>query len=372
MSSRTKKRLRMVSAALVGFMLLSIAPVPPLAMGAPEQPALMAGREVNVLLFPVQVAIEGAPEDIGRWATNALQTAIDELPNMVCFDFSPTSPLVRRAAREGRVRTVDVEQGVSDPRTAIEVGHAMGANIVVMATLQSYRLAMEPTQAEVVLGGQAYDVKSNFDEPTLEAKEEVQVFRAFGVVGKSTARARYSGKEGVLVREALRDAAYRAAQVLAGVPAEEVVTKAETGKKHKAWRWFLILAGVAALAMAVNSGTEAKVAPVAGDEFRPRSLTAVAQPAGQSAIRVTWSPPRTTANMMGYELQRSARAKDSTASSPFVPIAGLTQLPANRTEWIDHGLDGANVYMYRLRARYSNRQPIPEDWVYTSWVGFSQ
>lgn len=370
--SRISKRCRVVAAALVGLMVLTIAPVPVTAVAAPAQAPPLAGNELNVLLFPVQVAVEGAPEDMGRWATNALQTALDELPTMVCFDFSRTSPLVRRAAREGSVRTVDVEQGVTDPAVAVEIGHAMGADIVVMGTLQSYRLSADPAQAEVVLGGQGYDVKSNFDDQTLEAKKELQVFRAFGVVGKSSERANYLGKEGVLAREALRDAAYRAAQVLAGVPAEEVLAKPEKGKSHKAWRWFLVLAGVAALAVAVNSGTESKPRVVAANEFRPRNLTAVAQPAGQNAILVAWQAPANRTNLMGYELQRASRAKGSSSSSPYVAVAGLTQLTSTRTEWIDHGLQGTNVYIYRLRARYSDRQPISDDWVYTGWVGFSE
>jgi len=368
--SRIGKRTRGLVFALIGSMVLSLAPLPTLAVAEPQQP-LMVGRELNVLLFPVQGAVEGAPEDMGRWATNALQASIDELPNMVCFDFSPTSPLVRRAAREGNVRTVDVEQGVTDPATAVEIGHAMGADLVVLATLQSYRLSIDPTQAEVVLGGQSYDVKANFDEQTLEAKKELQVSRAFGVVGKSSPRASYAGKEGTLAREALRDASYRAAQVLAGVPAEEVVAKPDTGKKNKAWRWFLILAGVAALAAAVNSGTDSDPVPVTGNEYRPTNVTAVAQPAGQNAILISWGRPSKTANLMGYELQRSSRTKGSSSSSPFVTIAGLTQLPADRTQWVDHGLQGDNVYVYRLRARYSDKQPVANDWVYTGWVGFS-
>ncbi len=331
----------------------------------------VAGRQTIILLFPVQVGVEGVPEDIVRWATNALQAALDDLPNVVCLDFSRTSPLVRRAVREGRVRSVDVEQGVSEPALAVEIGHAMEADLVVLATLQSYKLTQQPAQVEVVLGGQAYDVKSNFDEQTLEAKPELQVFRAFGVVGKSKARPKYKGPEGVLAREALRDAAFRAAQVIAGVPAEAIGKAPAKHKRHKAWRWFLIAAGVAALVAVINNSTESRAAPVTGNEYRPRRLTAIAQPAGQNSILVTWDPPIRTENLMGYELQRSFRAPASPTPSPFVTIAGLPQLPAGTTQWLDHGLNSDYVYMYRLRARYSDRTPTSQDWISTGWVGFS-
>ncbi|MCD6351891.1 MAG: fibronectin type III domain-containing protein, partial [Armatimonadetes bacterium] len=201
---------------------------------------------------------------------------------------------------------------------------------------------------------------------------ELQVFRAFGVVGKSSERANFQGKEGVLAREALRDAAYRAAQVLAGVPAQEVAARPQKAKKHKAWRWFLIAAGIAALAVAANSSTSSRPAPPAGNEYRPRNLTAVAQPAGQNSILVSWQPPTRTQNLMGYELQRASRPKTGGMGTSYQTVAGLTQLTASTTQWNDHGLSGTMVYIYRLRARYSDRQPIPDDWVYTGWVGFSQ
>lgn len=344
---------------------------PQAARAAGEVGPTLFGREAIVLLFPVQVAADGAPPDAARWATNALQAAIDDLPNMICLDFSRTSPLVRRAVREGKVRSVDVERGVTEAGIAVEIGHAMGADMVVLATLQSYRVSAEPAQIEVVLAGQSYDVKSNYDEQTLEAKAELQVLRAFGVVGKSRPRAKFTGPEGVLAREALRDAAYRAAQVLAGRPAEAVGARPEKPKRHKAWRWFLIAAGIAGLVAIVNSGTEAHPARVTGADYRPRSFTAVAQPAGQNAIMLSWQPPRITDNLLGYELQRSFRAVGSQTPSPFTTVAGLAQLSAASTSWLDHGLNSKYVYMYRIRARYSDRQPGPDAWVYTGWVGFS-
>lgn len=329
------------------------------------------GREITVLLFPVNVDAADAPADTSRWATTALQTALDELAGVTCLDFSRSSPLVRRAVAEGRVRTVDVEQRVTDPRVAITIGNAMGVNMVVLASVQSYKLTTEPVQVEVVVSGQIYDVQANFDPQTQEAKTEPQVFRALGVVGRSQPRARFTGPEGVLVREALRDAAFRAAQLAGGVPAEKIGMR-PAPKKDKAWRWFILAAVVVGLAAAASSGTdrEPPPAPTPAD-YKPRNLVADVQPAGQNAIRLTWAPPVITTNMIGYDLQFAVGLRGGTGpAGPYTAVAG-GMLPKTATEYVHLNLDPTKVYYYRLRARYSDRQPQSGDWIYTGGVSFS-
>jgi len=328
------------------------------------------GREVTLLLFPVNVEAEDAPADTSRWATTALQTALDELPGVTCLDFSRSSPLVRRAVAEGRVRTVDVEQRVTDPRLAIAIGNAMGVNMVLLATVQSYKLVPEPAQVELVLSGQLYDVKANFDPDTQEAKPEPQVFRALGVVGRSQPRARYTGPEGVLVREALRDAAYRAAQLAGGTPAEKLGA-APAPKKDKAWRWFLLAAVVVGLAAAANAGTEREPSGPTPAEYKPRNLVAEVQPAGQNSIRLTWLPPIITTNMIGYDLQFAVGVRGGTGpSGPYGSVPGGMR-PVSPTYYDHLNLDPNKVYYYRLRARFSDRQPQADDWIYTGGVSFS-
>ncbi|MCX7597601.1 MAG: hypothetical protein N2512_01850 [Armatimonadetes bacterium] len=331
----------------------------------------MPGREITVLLFPVNVDAADAPADTSRWATTALQAALDELAGVTCLDFSRSSPLVRRAVAEGRVRTVDVEQRVTDPRVAIAIGNAMGVNMVLLATVQSYKLTPEPAQVEVVLSGQIYDVQANFDPQTQEAKTDPQVFRALGVVGRSQPRARFQGPEGVLVREALRDAAFRAAQLAGGVPAEKIGVR-PAPKKDKAWRWFILAAVVVGLAAAASSGTDGEPPPSPTPaDYKPRNLVADVQPAGQNAIRVTWAPPVVTTNLLGYDLQFAVGLRGGAGpSGPYSAIAG-GMLPPTATEYVHLNLDPTKVYYYRLRARYSDRQPQSGDWIYTGGVTFS-
>ncbi len=367
--ARRSNRVALVVAAI---MVATIGPLPlGISWAGEVQKSLLLGRELTVLLMPVDVAVEEAPSGLSRWATNALQAAIDELPSMACIDFCRSNPLARRAVREGRIRAVDLEQPVTDPRTAIEIAHAMEMDLVVLATVQSYKLNEQPVQVEVVLSGQAYDVKANFDTETLEAKAEPQVYRAFGVVGKSKARAKFKGAEGVLAREALREAARRAAQVLAGVPVEQLAAKPVHKKKNKAWRWFLFLAVAAALVAAANSSTSHHGTSVKSSDYRPRNFSATTQPAGQNGIMLTWQPPRITTNMLGYEIQRAYTTPTSGTTTPWTRIASPLQLGPSATSWVDTGLSPDYVYYYRIRARYSDRQPSDSDWVTIGGVRFS-
>lgn len=360
-----------IALMLAATIVATIGPLPlSCCWAADVQKSVLLGRELTVLLFPVNVAVEEAPKGLSRWATNALQAAIDELPSMVCIDFCRNNPLARRAVREGRIRAVDVEQPVTDPRTAIEIGHALEMDLVVVASVQSYRLNSEPVQVEVVLSGQAYDVKANFDTETMEAKAEPQVYRAFGVVGKSRPRARFKGAEGVLAREALRQAAQRAAQVLIGGTAEGAAKPAHK-KKNKAWRWFIFLAVAAALVAAANSSTSHHGTSVSSSDYRPRNFSATTQPAGQNAIMLTWQPPKVTANMLGYEIQRAYTTPTSTTPTPWTRIASPLQLGPSATSWVDTGLSASYVYYYRIRARYSDRTPSDKDWVSIGGVRFS-
>ncbi|MBC7287174.1 MAG: fibronectin type III domain-containing protein [Armatimonadetes bacterium] len=365
--SRRSKRMALVVAVA---MVVTVGPLPGVASWAADQQPAPFGRELKLLLFPVIVEAGEAPSDMQRWASNALQAAIDDLPNFACIDFSRTSPLARRAVREGRVRAVDLEEPVTDARTAVEIGHAMDADLVLLAAVQAYKVSTEPVQVEVVLAGQAYDVKANFDEEAMEAKAEPQVFRAFGVVGKSRARARYDGPEGVLAREALREAAARAAQVLAGAAPEAVTAPPVQKEKHKAWRWFLFLAAAAALVAAANSGTSHKPPVTPSDQYRPRNFSATVL-RDQNAIKLTWLPPANTTNMLGYELERAYTVPGSGAASAYTPVTtGLIQ--AGATEFVDTQLNSAYVYYYRLRARYSDRPYSAGDWVIIGGIGFTR
>jgi hypothetical protein len=345
----------------------------PTAQGLP----FIGGRGPTILLFPANVEAAGAPADLSRWATTAVQTAVGGLPGVICLDFSRSSPIARRALREGRIRTVDLEQSVTDPRVGIQIGRAMEADMVLLATVQSYKVTTSPASAEVVVAGQVYDVKTNYDDQSQEAKAEPTVFRAFGVVGRSKLWSAGTD-EGVMARQALRDAAWRASQVINGKPAEEVGAAPAEKKSNKSWRWFLLAAAVVGLAAAAHNSEAPHVVLPTPPEFMPRNAVATPLTGGQNAIQITWlaptkvlTDPTTAAAFLGYQLQRQTAAKGSSVISAPVTIANYTTLGRTATIFTDFGNGGlpTNVtYYYRIRGVYSI-SPFVTDFVQATGVG---
>ncbi len=367
--------MRLVALATIVAVMLAAMPAGPVRAadaGAPAaaptpstQPLpLIAGRGPTILLFPVSVEATGAPEDLGRWASTALQSGVGGLPNVICLDFSRSSPLVRRALREGRIRTVDIEQPVIDQKVAIQIGHAMEADMVLLATVSSYKVSIKPAQAEVVLGGQLYDVKTNYDDQSQEAKAEPTPYRGFGVVGRSKQWS-VGTDEDVMARQALRDAAFRAAQVINGKSAEMVSSAPTEKKSNKSWRWFILAAAVVGLAAIAHNSDSPTVSTPTPVEFLPRNVVATPLTGGENAIKITWlapeavvTQPAVAAAFLGYQLQRQTAALGSTTLSSPVTIANYTAIGPASVTFTDFGSGGlaANVtYYYRIRALYSNR-----------------
>ncbi len=371
--SRSAQRL---AVALAVWMALSVGPGPAVvalaAAGRPETP---------VLVFPARVpgdVAKQAPPGLARWATAALQMAIDDLPGIACVDFSPSSPLVRKAVRDGKIRSVDVQAEVRDPRTAVEIGHALGVEVVALFEVQSYRLTTEPTQVEVSIVGSCYDVKQNFDEQTLQAKAQVQPLRTFAATGASKPRARYAGPEGVLAREALRRAAYKVAQQLAGVPPEQVTERPAPRRAGKARSWIIYLLAVAGLAILVSQAGDNKPARAVDADYMPGTPLLTANPAGQYGIQVRWNKPAEADNMaaegkfLGYDLARRFAAPGSSSYSPPVVIATFSVLHGpDATTYLDINVQDGYAYMYGVRARYTDARYDPTPWVWSTPVTFN-
>ena len=191
---------RRICLALVFVMLASVMPVG--LIGA------FAGPQAKtVLIFPLQKAAENAPADAGQRATGALTMAVGDSPGLDAIQFSTTSPMVRRAVSEGRIRQVDVEEGDRDLATALVIGAALQIDYVVVSAVQSFTRKDAPPSVEVILAGQMYEVAPNINPATGEPVAEPKVFKAFGVSGASTVRSRRGMDEGAMLQEALRSAA---------------------------------------------------------------------------------------------------------------------------------------------------------------------
>jgi len=77
------------------------------------------------LVFPLENCAENSPADLAARATGALSMAISDVPGFDAIQFSNTSPSVRRAVSEGRIREVDVEETSGDLATALVIGAAL-------------------------------------------------------------------------------------------------------------------------------------------------------------------------------------------------------------------------------------------------------
>jgi hypothetical protein len=335
---RKHRHMRRLSLALVVIMVLSLAP---LGLGT----AFAEGTSRSVLVFALGNAAENAPGEIGEQAATALSLAIGDVAGMEGVQFSSTSPSVRRAVSEGRVRQVDVDVRERDLGTALIMGRALKADYILVGNVQSMVKKDNPVAVEVILAGQMYDVAANLNPDTGEPVAEPKVSKAFGVSGASASRARYTGSDGTLIREALRDAAAKAAQALSGRPVESAEAKA--GKKvSSGYKWVLLGLLVAGLALAVNnSGSKANTGTSA-QAFPPRNVVLEEQ---DSQVRLTWTEPTgTTLTLLRYQIERSVDGNTFARVDPGT-------LGAGTSSFIDFNtLSGRHVYQYRIRAFYTS------------------
>lgn len=355
-SIRTSRRGRMLCYVLVAAMLLPLLPCASCFAQAQER-----GR--TILLFRVVDETSSDLPELRKLATDAIQMAVDAVDGLECSEFSRTSPLVRRAILEGRVLPTQVEAGPSSPRDAVSIGEALGVDTVLLTSIQSYRSTTEPRSVEVILSGQAYDVKENYDQEAGEPKREESIapVHAFGVVGTSRRIPGYEGSDRLLAREALNDAAYRVAKVLNGASISEVSQpKPEPKKENRATKWLAVAAVVGLLVWAVSSaGHQDKTGP-SDDAVPPTPRPLEVQ--GTNTIVARWDPPTGTSfEVLRYELQRSV---DNGGWTSFGSGGDSANIDAGTTQYSDFDVAAGHTYAYRIRVVYRNSK-------YSNWVSFS-
>lgn len=325
---------RRVCWALIVVMLSSFMPLGMMAF---------AQTTKTVLVFPLQNSAENAPRDLAQRATSALGLAISDTPGMDAIQFSSTSPSVRRAVSEGRVREVDIEEGANDLATALVIGAALQVDYIVRGGVQSFTRKDAPGGVEIIISGQMYEVAPNINPATAEPIAEPKVAKAFGVSGASTTRARQGMNDSPLITEALRDAAAKASAALSG---RAEVKDISTAKKSKSggYKWVLFALLIGAVALAVNNGN-GSADPGPGTDNLPPTNVVLQQ--NQGAINVTWrAPTGTTLTVLRYQLERADNGGAFNRIATIEASAG--------TFYNDYGVDNGNTYQYRLRAVYTN------------------
>ncbi len=349
---RSSKLIGPVSITVTVMMVALLLPVG-LVTGASAE-----GQSQLLVIFPVLDTSDGDFASAARQMTDALQIAIDDIPGLRATEFSRTSPVVRRAVKEGQVRSIDVEAKVADPVTALKIGYALGADEVCLATITSITVNDNPRQISVLLAGQCYKVQENIDLESGQVVEELTMSNSFGVSGQSMERANYRGADSILLNQAIRSGASKAAQVIAGAPA--TAANGPTGKKKasKAWKWFITGLLIAGLAMAANNGTTHTAAGPSPDALAPSPpLRVTSEP---STIRLEWQAPQgTSLTVLRYQIQRST---DGGATWSFIDD-GL--LGADDTSFGDFHVTDGVTYRYRIRTLYTGAGPSP-------WANFTE
>ena len=103
----------------------------------PVAPVQAAEGTTTVLLFPAVDESGSEISDLAEMTTNKLQIAMAGVEGIEVTEFHPSSPLVRRAKSEGRLLATHMQAGLSDLPAAIEVGHILGIDGIVLATVKS-------------------------------------------------------------------------------------------------------------------------------------------------------------------------------------------------------------------------------------------
>lgn len=359
MSSLRKSR---HARALSYFLLVALVlPLTPLAV-----PAALAQQAPtrSLLLFPVTDESSSGRPELRKEATDALQMALDNVKGIECTEFSHTSPLVRRAEQEGRLLPTEVESGPSNAREAIKIGYALGVDMVIVASIQSYRSPDNPRSVEIILAGQLYDVKPNYDVEAGDPVEKPVVAQAFGVVGASRKLPGYKGSDRPLAREAIEDAAYRVAKAVGGATISQVIApRPPAHKKSKLTNVLGALAAIGLIAWAVSSSGGTSDTGPSPDAIPPTALPL--QVEGTDTIRVRWIAPTGTAlTILKYQLQRSVNGG---AYQYFGDSSSSADIASGSTEYPDFNVAPGNSYAYRIRVVYTNQKF--SNWVYFTAVG---
>lgn len=303
-----------------------------------------AGDTKSVLVFPLANATEGGPAALGEMAAGALTLALGDTKGLEGVEFSASSPSVRRAISEGRIRQVDVEEPQGDLATCLAIGLALKADYIVLGNIQSLVKKDNPVGVDVMLAGQMYEVAANVNPDTKEPVAEPKVAKAYGASGSSMVRARNNASEETLILEALRDAAAKAAAALAG---QEAGVPSRSAKRVSGdYKWVLLGLLIGGLALAANSSNGGGAVGPSPEATPPTNV--VLQPL-DGALRLTWEAPRgTTLTVLRYEVARSING-GSWASVD----GGL--LDGSRTSFDDvPPIAGTVDLQYRIRVRYSS------------------
>ena len=312
----------------------------------PVAPVQAAERTTTVLLFPAVDESGSEIPDLAKMTSNKLQITMARVEGLEVTEFHRSSPLVRRAESEGRLLATHLQAGLNDLPAAIEVGHILGMDSIMLATVKSVDVHNSVRYLTVTLKGQYFEVEPNYDQASGQASRALQPEKSFTVVGASRPRANYTGSDQPLVREALNDAADKFAQVMAGTPPGELTAGPAQPERASKWKWLGPLLPVAGLVFIIGSsgggdgGQATGAAPPIPDHLTVEDY----------GIILFWAPPPPSdLTLVSYQIQRSVNG------SPYMNV-DVGTCGIGCTQWTDFDVAAGNTYSYRIRAIYLGSQ----------------
>jgi hypothetical protein len=302
---------------------------------------------LSILVFPLRDET-GVGEDLERVVTQALARALEQIGGFSAHVFAVNSPSAMRQVEEGVLRTEDITPPYDDPRSAILVGHALGAEAVLVGSVMERTVDPDTDVVSLTISGTTYEVGPNVDPDTGTPKAQLTPYRPlFGVTGTSLERSvPHRGPVLDLDREAAADAAKKAAAQISGTPEEP--------KKKKKRRKFLDRWGPALLALAVAVG----IAAAASDgDNEPADVapppTNLAMGQQNQGVRLSWGPPiNPPRNILRYHVQRRVN------SGPQHDIGQALVLPTQFSV-IDFDVQTGDSIQYFIRAKYVDNMNSP-------------
>ncbi len=326
---------------------LAVAMLVTIVPGSARSASAAVAAPTTVLLFPAADMSTGEVVDLPELTTNRLQAALDDVEELAVTEFSPSSPVVRRAIKESRLLPIHMDAGVGDVVGAIEVGYKLGMDTVLLVTVRSVDVQMPPRRISLTLVGEYYDVARNYDVVAAEPVAEPQAEISFAVIGTSHARARYTGSDRPLVREALADAMDKFVQVLCGTPVRQITAENLQPRKSNKWGRYgwLLLVGVVAWAVSNSGGGGGGIAAGAAAPIPDHIEMSV------NTIRLFWDPPPPTQlERQRYQIQRKVNAGPWQFIDNGVCGKYCTDFP-------DFDVAPPHTYKYQIRAVYTSGAP---------------
>ncbi len=329
-----------VWALIAGMLLPSLTAV----LGQPE-PGAAAGTPMSVLVFFLRDET-GVGADLERIVTQSLARALAQVGGFDAEVFEMNSPSATRQVEEGVLRTEDIMPPY-EPTSAVAVGHALGADIVLVGAILERTFDAETNVVSLTISGTTYAVAANVDPETGTPKAELQAYRPpFGVTGSSVERKiPYRGPVTDLDREAADDAAQKAAARITGVAVVEKKVKKKTFWEK--WGRVLVI-GLVVGGFALAASDEENESR--NDSPPPTNLAMTRQNQG---VQLSWGPPANPPReIFRYQVQRRVN------NGPRHDVDGGLVLPTQFSV-IDFDVHVGDRIEYFIRVKYVGNVSSP-------------